>query len=131
MTRLYRVLLHLFPSEFRTRYGDELIALFVAERLEPRHAGALGLLRFWRHILYDLVTTATRQRTRQIRRMFDSVGHSVVKLKRIRIGDVADEFLPVGKHRKLTPVEIKALSASQPSRSRPGARPSGKGPGRP
>ena len=72
MTRLYRVLLHLFPSDFRTRYGDELIALFVAERLEPRHAGALGLLRFWRHILYDLVTTATRQRTRQIRRMFGS-----------------------------------------------------------
>ena len=58
VTRLYRVLLRLFPSEFRTRYGDELIALFVAERLEPRHAGALGLLRFWRHILYDLVTTA-------------------------------------------------------------------------
>ena len=72
MTHLYRVLLHLFPSEFRTRYGDELIALFVAERLEPRHAGALGLLRFWRHILYDLVTTATRQRTRQIRLMFGS-----------------------------------------------------------
>jgi len=67
----------------------------------------------------------------QIRRMFDSVGHSVVKLKRVRIGDVADEYLPVGKHRKLTPGEIKALSVSQPSRSKPGARPSNKGSARP
>ena len=42
---------------------------FVAERLEPRQAGALGLLRFIAGTsVYDLVTTATRQRTRGIRR---------------------------------------------------------------
>ncbi|MGH9948395.1 MAG: pseudouridine synthase [Pyrinomonadaceae bacterium] len=45
----------------------------------------------------------------QIRKMFDLVGHSVVKLKRVRIGDVADAYLPVGKHRKLTTAEIKSL----------------------
>lgn len=67
----------------------------------------------------------------QIRRMFDSVGHSVVKLKRVRIGEVWDDLLPVGKHRKLTPAEIKSLSVSQPSGPKRGARPSGKGPARP
>ena len=45
----------------------------------------------------------------QIRKMFDSIGHSVVKLKRIAIGTVTDSGLPVGKNRKLTDAELKAL----------------------
>ena len=45
----------------------------------------------------------------QIRKMFDAVGHSVVKLKRIAIGNVTDAGLSVGRWRKLTPAEIKSL----------------------
>ncbi len=45
----------------------------------------------------------------QIRKMFDSVGHSVVKLKRIKIGSITDAGLPTGKSRKLTEAEIKSL----------------------
>lgn len=45
----------------------------------------------------------------QIRKMFDAVGHSVVKLKRIAIGDVTDAGLGVGRSRKLTIAEIEAL----------------------
>ena len=90
----------------------------------------------------------------QIRKMFDSVGHSVVKLKRVKIGDVADEILPVGKYRKLTIDEVGSLNGKNASsklrrrvrsggprivqpknrineRSKRGARPSGKGPARP
>lgn len=54
----------------------------------------------------------------QIRKMFDSIGHSVVKLKRIAIGPVTDRGLPVGKHRKLFPEEITALMTGvKPKRS--------------
>jgi 23S rRNA pseudouridine2605 synthase len=45
----------------------------------------------------------------QIRRMFDSIGHSVVKLKRIRIGNITDAGLPTGRTRKLTEAELKSL----------------------
>lgn len=45
----------------------------------------------------------------QIRRMFDAVGHSVVKLKRIAIGAVADRALRVGLSRALSPNEVDAL----------------------
>ena len=45
----------------------------------------------------------------QIRKMFDSVGHSVVKLKRIKIGSITDEGLATGRSRKLTEAEIKSL----------------------
>jgi len=45
----------------------------------------------------------------QIRKMFDSVGHSVVKLKRTRIGSITEAGLPVGRSRKLTEAELKSL----------------------
>ena len=49
----------------------------------------------------------------QIRKMFDAIGHSVVKLKRIAIGNITDAGLAVGRSRKLTPDEIRSL-ASRP-----------------
>lgn len=48
----------------------------------------------------------------QIRKMFDSVGHSVVKLKRIRIGKISDAGLKVGDSRKLQPDELRSLGYS-------------------
>lgn len=48
-------------------------------------------------------------RNQQIRRMFDAVGHSVLKLKRVRIGHVTDEGLPLGHWRYLTPEEVARL----------------------
>jgi 16S rRNA U516 pseudouridylate synthase RsuA-like enzyme len=48
-------------------------------------------------------------RNQQIRRMFDAIGHSVLKLRRIRIGDLQDERLPVGAWRLLHPAEVARL----------------------
>lgn len=47
----------------------------------------------------------------QIRKMFDSIGHSVVKLKRTRIGKITDAGLAAGQSRKLTPDEVKSLGS--------------------
>ncbi|HEX8131180.1 MAG TPA: pseudouridine synthase [Pyrinomonadaceae bacterium] len=48
-------------------------------------------------------------RNQQIRRMFDTIGHSVLKLRRVRIGDLQDERLPVGAWRLLHPAEVARL----------------------
>ncbi|HEX8458251.1 MAG TPA: pseudouridine synthase [Pyrinomonadaceae bacterium] len=48
-------------------------------------------------------------RNQQIRRMFDAIGHSVLKLRRTRIGDLHDERLPVGAWRLLHPAEVARL----------------------
>ena len=48
-------------------------------------------------------------RSRQIRRMFDAIGHPVSKLKRVAIGPVRDDRLPVGAFRRLTEREIRRL----------------------
>ena len=48
-------------------------------------------------------------KNRQVRRMFEAVGHKVVKLKRISIGRVKLGNLKVGRWRELTEREIKGL----------------------
>jgi 23S rRNA pseudouridine2605 synthase len=58
-------------------------------------------------------------RTRQIREMFERIGHPVQKLRRIAIGPVADAKLPVGALRELTEREVEQLLRS--SRDRPAA----------
>jgi 23S rRNA pseudouridine2605 synthase len=48
-------------------------------------------------------------RNQQIRRMFDQIGHSVLKLRRVAIGSLRDERLPVGAYRLLHPGEVARL----------------------
>jgi 23S rRNA pseudouridine2605 synthase len=51
--------------------------------------------------------TLREGKNQQIRRMFDSIGHSVVKLRRVRIGHLTDAGLLPGQHRELTSKEVK------------------------
>ena len=53
----------------------------------------------------------------QIRKMFDAVGHSVVKLKRIAIGSVTADGLSAGRFRTLTADEVKKLQVSRPAKA--------------
>jgi len=49
----------------------------------------------------------------QIRKMFDAIGNSVVKLKRTNIGHIGDCGLKVGSYRKLTADEIAKFRKRQ------------------
>jgi 23S rRNA pseudouridine2605 synthase len=53
--------------------------------------------------------TLREGRTRQIRRMFESIGHPVSKLKRVAIGPVRDPHLRPGGFRALSAAEVDAL----------------------
>ncbi|MHB8174294.1 MAG: pseudouridine synthase [Nitrospirota bacterium] len=48
-------------------------------------------------------------RNRQVRRMCETLGHPVQKLKRTKIGPVGMGAMPAGGYRELTPLEVKAL----------------------
>ena len=56
-------------------------------------------------------------RTRQIREMFQRVGHPVLRLRRVAIGPVSDPALPQGAVRELTEAEVEALRRSRPGRT--------------
>jgi len=71
-------------------------------------------------------------RNQQIRRMFDAIGHSVIKLRRVRVGPVTAEGILIGQWRHLTPAEVKRLKGEPgakggrkraPDARRPAGRP--------
>ena len=53
--------------------------------------------------------TITEGRNRQVRRMFESLGFEVKKLRRVRFGCVSTEGLVKGEFRPLKPHEVKKL----------------------
>ena len=75
--------------------------------------------------------TLTEGRNRQVRRMFEAIGHPVLKLRRTRIGFLEDSRLASGEWRHLTPGEVrrfyerygtaKAEQRPRGARSRPAA----------
>jgi 23S rRNA pseudouridine2605 synthase len=52
-------------------------------------------------------------RNRQVRRMCEAVGHPVVRLRRVRIGPIADDALKPGEFRDLTQKEVAALKKGE------------------
>ena len=56
-----------------------------------------------------LKVVLTEGKKNQIRRMFEKVGHPVVKLKRIKIGNLEIGELKPGEYRRLTPQEVEGL----------------------
>ena len=70
------------------------------------------------HALLSIVVKEGRNR--QVRNMFDAVGHPVDRLRRVRIGSITDEHIRPGEFRELDAKEIAGLkrAAAEP----PGAR---------
>ena len=52
-------------------------------------------------------------RNQQVRRMFELIGHSVIKLRRVRIGFLTDEGLKPGYYRILSASEVNRLMKPQ------------------
>lgn len=65
----------------------------------------------------------TEGRTRQIREMFERVGHQVLRLRRVAIGPLSDARLPKGGYRELSEREVALFSRLQPAPSKKRARP--------
>jgi 23S rRNA pseudouridine2605 synthase len=51
-------------------------------------------------------------RNQQIRKMFDHIGHSVIKLRRVGIGFLKKERLKPGEYRLLSEAEVKRFFRS-------------------
>ena len=59
-----------------------------------------------------ITITIYEGRNRQVRRMFEAISHPVVRLKRIKFGELGLQQLQRGKYRHLTEKEIKELRAA-------------------
>jgi putative ABC transport system permease protein len=65
---LYRLLLVLYPSDFRRAFGGEMASAFEQDLERARPGGAAALARFWLDIARDVIGSASRQRARQVLR---------------------------------------------------------------
>ncbi len=53
--------------------------------------------------------TVTEGKYHQIKRMFEDIGHPVLKLRRHRFGTITCDELKPGEYRRLKPHEVKQL----------------------
>lgn len=73
--RMYRMLLRLYPAEFRTRFADEMVLLFGDQLRDAQGDGAaMATARTWLRTLADLAVTAASERTRRDRTVAHSLG---------------------------------------------------------
>ena len=63
--------------------------------------------------------TLNEGRNRQVRRMFDAIGHPVMRLRRVQIGPIRDRRLAPGEMRDLTPRELSMLRLAVGSSATP------------
>ena len=61
-----------------------------------------------------LEITLTEGRNRQVRRMIEALGATVLKLVRVKIGSISIGTLPIGKWRLLSDREVRTLRSQHP-----------------
>jgi pseudouridine synthase len=100
-------------------YLVKAAGLLTEEQMEKLRAGVElsdgptrpAQVKFVRHTARQtfLEMTITEGRNRQVRRMIEAIDSAVLKLVRTAIGPIEIGGLEIGKHRTLTPGEVKAL----------------------
>jgi len=80
--RVYRLLLRLYPRDFRERFGGDMTDFFHDRRIAARTQGALGVARVWWDAISDIVRVAALER-------LDAAAHHLRQL-----GDVPDRVTP-------------------------------------
>ena len=61
-----------------------------------------------------LIVELREGRNRQVRRMFDAIGHEVTRLKRLKLGGLELRTLEPAHFRALTPAEIRSAFPGAP-----------------
>jgi 23S rRNA pseudouridine2605 synthase len=110
--KTYHVKVKGIPSEVAIRKlarGVRLADGFRTSPAEIRLLEETGKNAWYEVVLYE-------GHNQQIRKMFDSIGHSVVKLKRVAIGGLADSSLPPGKFRVLSAEDIEKILGKHPQK---------------
>ena len=89
-----------------------------ASRRQPRIKTAPAKVRVVREAenpWYEV--TLTEGKNRQIRKMFEEIGHHVEKIKRVKYGPLVLD-VPPGEHRHLSPPEVQKLRGATGTRAR-------------
>jgi 23S rRNA pseudouridine2605 synthase len=104
LAKVYHVKVRSAPSEgVLNRLRDGLRLRSGAQLAQCR----IRLLKGGNNSWFEVILT--QGKNRQIREMFEAVGHPVMKLRRTRIGFLSDHGLDHGQSRSLTPQEVERI----------------------
>ena len=103
--KVYKVKVKGVPSDSAIERLRRGISIGEGERTAPAEVRRLRA----RDINSWFEVTLHEGRNQQIRRMFDAIGHSATKLRRVRIGPLEDVRLKPGEWRRLSPFEVNRL----------------------
>jgi 23S rRNA pseudouridine2605 synthase len=100
----------LYPGERKAGARQE------PRRVEPVHTAParIRMIKEAENPWYEV--TLTEGKNRQIRRMFEEIGHHVEKIKRVGYGPLQLDVEP-GQFRELSPREVQSLRRSEPTRA--------------
>lgn len=110
--KVYRAKVKGMPTEKaieRLRRG-----ITIGEDERPARAEVRRLRESRTNSWYEVILTEGRNQ--QVRRMFDAIGHSVIKLVRTRIGNLEEKNLKPGGWRRLTEREVRRLKGPNPAK---------------
>lgn len=90
---------------------EQLRKLAAGVQLDDGRMTSPAKVRLIRYEAFSSVVLVTihEGRNRQVRRMFEAVGHQVVALRRVGFGPIYLNDLPRGQWRSLTEIEIRKL----------------------
>ena len=106
--RVYEAMTRGVPSATKLQKLASGIALD-GRRTAPAEVRLLGGHTTRRVNRARIRVTLKEGRNRQVRRMFEAIGHPVVRLRRTRFGPLSDRGLKVGAARELSREELNAL----------------------
>lgn len=78
-TRLFRILLKLFPFDFRLEHGGEMEQFFRVQYREEKKEGRMAIVRLWLDTLVDFLTTAPREHWDLLRQDLGFAGRTLRK----------------------------------------------------
>ena len=117
LERTYEVIVAGVPDERDLRRLREGVPID-GRRTLPARVRRLAVLEGRQGARTRLEIALREGRNRQVRRMCDAIGHPADRLRRTRIGPIADPGLKPGRFRDLTPGEVGRLMGRQARRAR-------------
>jgi pseudouridine synthase len=108
MPRVYEAVVRGVPSAAALRRLAQGVTLD-GRRTAPAGVRLMGGQRARQQDQARVEMTLNEGRNRQVRRMFDAIGHPVMRLRRVQIGPIRDRHLAPGEMRDLTVQELGML----------------------